>query len=59
VKFGGVDELHAAFLNESRTRGCWLVPRTGNPGHLAHFRETNTPVLVLRDLAEIGEDAQD
>src|SRR6204780_5621757 len=22
VKFVGVDELHAAFLNESRTRGC-------------------------------------
>ena len=27
-----VDELHAAFRNESRTRGCCLVPRTGNPG---------------------------
>jgi tetratricopeptide (TPR) repeat protein len=32
VKFVGVDELHAAFLNESRTRGRCLVPRTGNPG---------------------------
>jgi hypothetical protein len=32
VKFVGVDELHAALLNESRTRGRCLVPRTGNPG---------------------------
>jgi hypothetical protein len=32
VKFVGVDKPYAAFLNESRTRGCWLVPRTGNPG---------------------------
>jgi hypothetical protein len=32
VKFVGVDKLHAAFLNESRTRGRCLVPRTGNPG---------------------------
>jgi hypothetical protein len=32
VKFVCVDELHAAFLNESRTRRRCLVPRTGNPG---------------------------
>ena len=32
VEFGGVGEVHAAFLNESRTRGRCLVPRTGNPG---------------------------
>src|ERR1700677_1033146 len=32
VKFMGVDALHAAFLNESRTRGRLLGPRTGNPG---------------------------
>jgi hypothetical protein len=32
VKLVGVDKLHAAFLNESRTRGRCLVPRTGNPG---------------------------
>jgi hypothetical protein len=32
VKVGGVDELHAAFRKESRTRGCWIEPRTGNPG---------------------------
>jgi hypothetical protein len=32
VKSGGVDKLHAAFLNESRTRGRLLSPRTGNPG---------------------------
>jgi hypothetical protein len=39
VKFVGVDELHAAFLNESRTRGCRLVLRTGNPGISLVFRE--------------------
>jgi hypothetical protein len=32
VEFVGVDELQAAFLNESRTSGRCLVPRTGNPG---------------------------
>ena len=37
VKFVGVDELHAAFLNESRTCRRCLVPRTGNPGQ-AVFR---------------------
>ena len=39
MKFVGVDGLHAAFLNESRTRGRCLVPRTGNPGILLVFRE--------------------
>src|ERR1700677_4352862 len=39
VEFVGVDELYAAFLNESRTRGCCLVPRTGNPGISLVFRE--------------------
>jgi leader peptidase (prepilin peptidase) / N-methyltransferase len=32
VKFGGDDRLHAAFPNESRTRGRRLGTRTGNPG---------------------------
>jgi hypothetical protein len=32
VKSIGVDALHAAFLNESRTRGPLFGPRTGNPG---------------------------
>ena len=27
VEVGGVGELHAAFLTESRTRGRWGVPR--------------------------------
>jgi hypothetical protein len=39
VKFVGVDELHAAFLDESRTRGRCLVPGTGNPGISLVFRE--------------------
>jgi hypothetical protein len=34
VKFIGVDAFHAAFLDESRTRGRLLGPRTGNPGTL-------------------------
>jgi hypothetical protein len=32
VQFGGIDVLHTAFLNESRTRGRWSEQRTGNPG---------------------------
>ena len=39
VKLVGVDELHAAFLDESRTRGRCFVPRTGNPGISLVFRE--------------------
>jgi hypothetical protein len=39
VKFVGVDKLHAAFLNESRTRSRFLVPHTGNPGISLGFRE--------------------
>jgi hypothetical protein len=31
LKFSGFAELHAAFLNESRTRGRWMDKRTGNP----------------------------
>jgi hypothetical protein len=31
VELAGVGELHAAFLNESRTRGWLVVPRAGNP----------------------------
>jgi hypothetical protein len=42
VKFYGVDKLHAAFLNESRTRGRCLVPRTGNPGVWFSLGETPT-----------------
>jgi hypothetical protein len=39
VKCVGVDELHAAFLNESRTRGRRSVLGTGNPGISLVFRE--------------------
>jgi len=48
MKFVGVDELHAAFLDESRTRGrCW-VPRIGNPGISLVFREmSDTNALSL------------
>jgi hypothetical protein len=33
VEFGGVGELHAAFLTESRTRGRWLVPHSRKSGY--------------------------
>jgi hypothetical protein len=39
VKFDGVGKFHAAFLNESRTLGRRLEPRTGNPGISLVFRE--------------------
>jgi hypothetical protein len=39
VKLVGADEFHAAFLNESRTRGGRLVPRTGNPGISRFLRD--------------------
>jgi hypothetical protein len=39
VRLGEVVELHAAFLDESRTRGRWLEQRTGNPGISLVFRE--------------------
>jgi hypothetical protein len=32
VEFGGVDDLNAAFLNESRTRGHVQRRAAGNPG---------------------------
>jgi hypothetical protein len=49
VKLVGVDELQAAFLNESRTRGPCLVPRTGNPGISLVFREMwATPSFVAK-----------
>src|ERR1700677_2081236 len=37
VKSIGVDALHAAFLNEGRTRGPLFGPRTGNPGTRARL----------------------
>jgi hypothetical protein len=50
VNLGGAAKLNAAFLNESRTRGRLLVPRTGNPGISLVFREmweTTAPYLQL------------
>jgi hypothetical protein len=48
VKLGDVDELHAAFLDESRTRWRCLVPRTGNPGISLVFREMWDSIEVDR-----------
>jgi L-rhamnose mutarotase len=49
VDLFGAGELHAAFLNESRTRGRWWHPVAGNPGRpsfSAHVRwgEHGAPV---------------
>jgi hypothetical protein len=44
VKFVGVDKLHAAFLNESRTRGRCLVPRTGNSGVWFSLEENHAKI---------------
>jgi hypothetical protein len=41
VDLDGVGELHAAFFDESRTRGRWWHPVAGNPGRpscSAHVR---------------------
>jgi hypothetical protein len=46
VKPVGVDELHAAFLDESRTRGRCLVPRTGNPGISLVFARCGIPPML-------------
>src|ERR1700677_3912031 len=49
VKLVGVDAVHAAFLDESRTRGRLLGPRTGKSGHLARFSRDvgfHCPVLA-------------
>jgi hypothetical protein len=49
VNFCGSAKLHAAFLNESRTRGRLLVPRTGNPGISLVFRDMwDTTALHLQ-----------
>src|ERR1700677_529427 len=50
VKFVCVDELHAAFPNESRTRGRCLEPRTENPGISLVFREMWDTTALNRQL---------
>jgi hypothetical protein len=47
VNLVGVDEPLVAFLNESRTRGDCLVPRTGNPGISPAFGEMWEMKLLL------------
>jgi hypothetical protein len=37
LEVGGVGELHAAFLTESRTRGWWQVPRGRKSGFAPAF----------------------
>ena len=33
MEFGGVGAPHAAFLTESRIRGCWRMPRSRKSGY--------------------------
>jgi hypothetical protein len=40
VEFGGVDDLNAAFLNESRTRGHVQRRAAGNPGVISALLDT-------------------
>jgi hypothetical protein len=59
VGLDGVGELHAAFLNESRTSGRRLGPRTGNPGHLARFSRDvgyREPLFMVSTEPRNGED---
>ena len=44
VKFGGVDELHAAFLGESRTCGHRMAKRAWKSGKYDVFMSLTTPV---------------
>jgi hypothetical protein len=52
VKFVGVDKLHAAFLNESRTRGRCLVSRTGNPGVWFSLEENHEKAYHFPDFLQ-------
>jgi hypothetical protein len=45
VEVGGIGELHAAFLNESRTRGCVWCCVTGSPDTLGRTWGTR-PFLI-------------
>jgi len=48
VELAGAGELHAAFLNESRTHGGWWCPRAGNPDTWAENdgrSPTNAPCI--------------
>jgi hypothetical protein len=55
VEVGGVGELHAAFLNESRTRGRWWVPG-GRKSGFAPVGMTNRRVaLPLNSIAGLRE----
>jgi hypothetical protein len=60
VDLFGVGELHAAFLNESRTRGRWWCPVAGNPGRpsfSSHVRlgERGAPVRFPLTSGETSE----
>jgi hypothetical protein len=56
VKFGGVDELYAAFLNESRTLGRRLVPRTGNPGISLFLRDVGNEAGLDHSALDAGRE---
>ena len=49
VDLAGVGELHAAFLNEGRTRGCWWRPVQEIRIHGPKRRAQPHPTLLLRE----------
>jgi len=51
VKLGGVNELHAAFLIESRTRDHGWGRAAGNPGSFALFAKGGMPRISIPTVA--------
>jgi hypothetical protein len=51
VRLGGVNELHAAFLIESRTRCHGWGRAVGNPGSFAHFAKGGIPRISIPTVA--------
>ena len=54
VELGGIGELHAAFLTESRTRGRWLVPRSRKSGYSGRQERTIRDSRSGRAAADIA-----
>ena len=51
VRLGGVNELHAAFLIESRTRCHGWGRAVGNPGSFAFFAKGGIPRILIPTVA--------
>jgi hypothetical protein len=51
VRFGGSNDLHAAFLEESRTRCHGWSRAVGNPGSFARFAKGGIPRISIPTVA--------